>query len=74
MPTGQPKHSLKSKAAAMLGVSAPAVSNWRNRFAQGRVSGLHDALKSGRPRAHSDEQVARLINTVLTKQPKSSTH
>ncbi|MEO7402092.1 MAG: IS630 family transposase [Burkholderiales bacterium] len=62
------------KAAATLGVSAPAVSNWRNRFAQGRVSGLHDALKRGRPRTHSDEQVALLMKTVLTKQPKSSTH
>ena len=57
-----------------LKVTPPAVTHWRKRFRDGRLSGLHDALKSGRPRSHDDEQVAALLNTALTRKPKGATH
>jgi putative transposase len=63
------------EAARRLKVTPPAVTHWRKRFRDGRLSGLHDALKSGRPRSHDDEQVAALLNTALTRKPKGgATH
>jgi len=62
------------EAARRLKVTPPAVTHWRKRFRDGRLSGLHDALKSGRPRSHDDEQVATLLNTALTRKPKAATH
>lgn len=62
------------KAAAMLKVTPSAVSHCRRRFAQHRMSGLHDAPKNGRPRSHDEDQVMKLINTALTQRSKSATH
>jgi transposase len=62
------------EAARRLKVTPPAVTHWRQRFRDGRLSGLHDALKFGRPRSHDDEQVAALLNTALTRRPKGATH
>jgi len=62
------------EAARRLKVTPPAVTNWRKRFREGRVAGLHDALKSGRPRSHTDEQVAELLNAALLRKPKAVTH
>ena len=42
-------------------VTPPAVSNWRKRFREHRMAGLHDQLKSGRPRTHSDDDIAALL-------------
>jgi len=55
-------------------VTAPAVSNWRKRFREQRLAGLHDALKSGRPRTHDEERIAQLLNTALARRPKAATH
>lgn len=63
-----------AEVAQRLKVSAPAVSMWRRRFEGARVSGLHDALKSGRPRSHGDEEVARLLNLAIHSKPKAATH
>lgn len=60
--------------ARRLKVSQPTVSFWRGRFGERRVAGLHDELKPGRPRTHSDERLARLLKTALAEQPKSGTH
>lgn len=62
------------EVARRLKVTPPAVTNWRKRFREGRISGLHDAFKPGRPRAYDDEQVAALLNTVLHSKPKAATH
>jgi len=62
------------EVARRLKVTPPAVTNWRKRFREGRISGLHDALKSGRPRTHDDDRVAELLNTVLQRKPKGATH
>ncbi len=62
------------EAARHLDVSQPTVSLWRRRFRAGRISGLHDEIKPGRPRSQGDEQIAQLLNTVLSTQPEAETH
>jgi len=62
------------EVARRLKVTPPAVTNWRKRFCEGRVAGLHDALRTGRPRTHDDEQVAQLLNVALIRKPKAATH
>src|SRR5690348_10394900 len=47
--------------AAQLGIGAHTVGKWRNRFITGRIEGLYDELRSGRPRTIEDEAVAELI-------------
>lgn len=55
-------------------VTPAAVSNWRKRFRDGRVPGLHDELKSGRPRSLDDERIAELLNAALLRKPAASSH
>jgi transposase len=62
------------ETARRVKVTPPAVSNWRKRFREQRVVGLHDALKSGRPRTHDEERIAELLNTALAQRPKAATH
>lgn len=62
------------ETARRVKVTAPAVSNWRKRFREQRLAGLHDALKSGRPRTHDEERIAGLLNTALARRPKAATH
>lgn len=62
------------ETARRVKVTAPAVSNWRKRFREQRLAGLHDALKSGRPRTHGEERIAELLNTALARRPQSATH
>jgi transposase len=62
------------ETARRVKVTAPAVSNWRKRFREQRLAGLHDALKSGRPRTHDEERIAQLLNTALARRPKAATH
>src|ERR1017187_3329228 len=60
--------------ARRVKVIAPAVTNWRKRFREQRLAGLHDQLKSGRPRTHTEEDIAVLLNAALTRRPKAATH
>ena len=62
------------ETARRVKVTAPAVSNWRKRFREQRLAGLHDQLKSGRPRTHTEEDIAMLLNAALTRRPKGATH
>ena len=62
------------ETARRVKVTAPAVSNWRKRFREHRLAGLHDALKSGRPRTHDEERIGELLNTALGRRPKAATH
>jgi putative transposase len=62
------------ETARRVKVTPPAVSNWRKRFREQRLAGLHDALKSGRPRSHGEESIAELLNTALARRPKAATH
>jgi len=63
-----------TEAARRLRVSPPAVGNWRRRFRELRLEGLHDQLKPGRPRSVDEERIAELLNTVLQRRPKAATH
>lgn len=60
--------------AATVGVSLPLVAHWRSRFRDHRLAGLYDAPRPGRPRTHDEEEVARLLRTVLRTRPKAATH
>jgi transposase len=60
--------------ARRVKVTAPAVSNWRKRFREQRLAGLHDQLKCGRPRTHTEEDIAVLLNTALARRPQAATH
>ncbi|WKZ11136.1 MAG: IS630 family transposase [Gammaproteobacteria bacterium] len=62
------------ETARRVKVTPPAVTNWRKRFREDRLSGLHDQLRSGRPRTHADDEIAALLNTAMSQQPKASTH
>jgi DNA-binding CsgD family transcriptional regulator len=60
------------EAARRLSVAQPTVSMWRRRFRTGRLNGLHDELKPGRPRSHDEEQLAQLLNTALCQRRSNS--
>jgi transposase len=62
------------EVARHCGVSAPVVSLWRHRYQQRGSAGLHAKLRPGRPRSHSDEQVAALLRKVLHSKPAAATH
>ena len=55
-------------------VSRPTVSLWRKRYAEHGIAGLHNELKSGRPRSTGEDAIAKLINTALSRKPSGKTH
>jgi transposase len=55
-------------------VSRPTVSLWRKRFAGQGIAGLHNELKPGRPRSIGEDEIAKLINTALTRKPSGKRH
>jgi putative transposase len=63
-----------TEIAARVGVSVQTVGHWRRRFHRHGLAGLSDAPRSGRPRTHDDERVARMLRTVLASKPKAGTH
>lgn len=60
--------------AEKMGLSKPTVGSWRRRYLEHGIEGLHEELKSGRPRTISDERVATLIRKTLQTKPKEGTH
>ena len=64
-----------SAIAARLRLNKNTVAKWRKRYLEHGLQGLHDELRSGRPRSHDDERVAEVINTALQSTPADgSTH
>lgn len=63
-----------TEVGARVGLGAPMVGHWRRRFQRERLTGLYDAPRSGRPRTHEDDEVARLLRTVLHTRPQAATH
>ena len=59
--------------AADVQLSAPMVAHWRRRYHTMGLAGLYDAPRSGRPRTHDDDDVARLLRTVLQTKPAPAT-
>ncbi len=54
--------------------SQVTVCQWRRRFLEGRIGGLLDAPKSGRPRSITDARVERVVVTTLEQKPANATH
>ncbi|MBK9102971.1 MAG: helix-turn-helix domain-containing protein [Austwickia sp.] len=56
--------------ARRLGVSAPTVLKWRDRFLAERLDGLEDAPRPGQPRKLTDEQLNALITHLAGCAPE----
>jgi transposase len=50
------------------------VAKWRGRFVRGRVDGLLDEPRPGRPRTIGDEKVEEVVVKTLESAPKDATH
>jgi len=55
-------------------VSHSAISQWRERYRKQGLVALYGESRPGRPREHSDEAVAEMIQKVLHSTPKGATH
>lgn len=62
------------EVAREVGVSRNTVSKWRSRFVSGRLEGLSDESRPGRPRVITDEQVEQVVTATLEQTPGSDTH
>lgn len=56
------------------GVHEHTVGKWRRRFLKGRIEGLLDEARPGRPRTIDDDQVAAIIERTLRSTPSDATH
>lgn len=52
-----------------IGVSAPTVTKWRQRFVEHRMGGLTDEPRPGRPRTITDAQVEAVVTVTLETKP-----
>lgn len=57
-----------------VGVSAPTVTKWRQRFVEHRLDGLTDEPRPGRPRTITDAQVEAVVAATLESTPAPDTH
>ena len=62
-----------SAIAKRMRLTNATVGKWRKRYCEHGIEGLHDELRSGRPRTHEDERVAEVINCALQTKPSDAT-
>jgi transposase len=64
-------HSAEGKSldniVELTGKSKPVVNKWRQRFRNGRLKGLKDLHRSGKPKTITPEQKAMVIEKACTK-------
>lgn len=60
--------------ASRFRTTRPTVGKWLGRFRARGPAGLHDEVRSGRPRTVRDQQVAEIINRTLHGRPADATH
>ena len=60
--------------AEALQCSAVTVGKWRARFVSGRLDGLLDEARPGRPAVITADQVEDVVVTTLEQTPKNATH
>jgi transposase len=60
--------------AGKLGIAVSSARKWRSRFLAGRLDGLTDEPRPGRPRTISDERVEAVITRTLEGTPVNATH
>ncbi len=60
--------------AERLRVDKNTVVEWRKRYLESGIEGLHDEVRAGRGRSHDDERVAEVIHTALQSRPSYRTH
>jgi transposase len=63
-----------TKVAADLGVHPDTVGKWRGRFVVGRLEGLVDEDRPGRPPSITVEQVEAVVVATLEETPRDATH
>jgi len=59
---------------AVLNVDANTVGKWRRRYAEGRLDGLFDEPRPGRPPEIGDDEIAETIRLTLETMPADATH
>ena len=62
------------KIGQQLGVSQPTVRVWRHRYVEAGLDGLRSETRPGRPRSLGDQEVADLMQKVLSTRPRNATH
>ena len=60
--------------AEELGITPQTVGKWRRRFIANRLEGLLDEPRVGRPRTVLDDDVERIVDATLHREPKGSTN
>src|SRR5919204_2989490 len=60
--------------AERLGIWPQTVGTWRGRFVRGRLDGLADEPRPGRPRTITDAQVEEVVVRTLEEVPEGATH
>ena len=58
--------------ASQLGLRLATVSKWRTRFADGRLAGLVDRPRSGKPPVYGEDTTRRILATLDQPPPEGS--
>jgi transposase len=66
--------AMNKQVAADLGVDEATVGRWRARFVAGRLEGLHDEPRPGRPPSVLLDQVEDVVVATLETTPGNDTH
>jgi transposase len=63
-----------AKVSERLGLSAPVVFKWRNRYEEQGLKGLGDLPRPGQPRKLSEQKVHEILTLTTQRVPVEATH